>query len=397
MKAEQLLCYGEDINTDVSMQFDPGTVERRHIIGDPKGVHRLFITIGDFKVELTPTKALSIRNVSYKGRQMFWEPPYEHLPDPKKMNLNDAVYIDGKKISGLAWIRYFAAHVEMLGLYNWGMPHQTDKETVCLHGNVSNIPLRQVEISKHPDYIEVQGTFYVNDNATIAIGLSRDNAEFEITKRVQILFDSPTIRVKDSIRNLSSQPKIPDWGYHVQLRAEEGACYMIPSRRVSDREKKMVPADHEAWRPAKITSVREECGYIHKGLKLENLFPDRSLGYKTLIKYPDGQGTLCVLPPSPYTQSWFSCGGANGIDFLLENKEGIPTEKFLFKNWDGVGPEIGASALDHDGNTDPEIHPIELQPDETIDLQIILEFLDEEVTSTVEEEIRAYNEERILC
>jgi len=32
------------------------------------------------------------------------------------------------------------------------------------------------------------------------------------------------------------------------------------------------------------------------------------------------------------------------------------------RNSDGVGPEIGASALDHDGDTDPGVIQFEIKP-----------------------------------
>ena len=54
-------------------------------------------------------------------------------------------------------------------------------------------------------------------------------------------------------------------------------------------------------------------------------------------------------------------GGAFSSEFTLA-KTGEP---LFTKNWDGMGIEIGASALDHDENTDPAV-PVAnpLQPNE---------------------------------
>jgi len=66
--------------------------------------------------------------------------------------------------------------------------------------------------------------------------------------------------------------------------------------------------------------------------------------------------------------SWFSCGGAEDDEFLLPDGS-----KWLHRNWDGVGPEIGASPLDHDGDVDPEVEVSELDPGESTSLNILIE------------------------
>jgi hypothetical protein len=66
--------------------------------------------------------------------------------------------------------------------------------------------------------------------------------------------------------------------------------------------------------------------------------------------------------------SWFSCGGADSDEFLMPDGS-----KWLHRNWHGVGPEIGASALDHDGDVDPNAVVNELAPSESTVLNIVVE------------------------
>lgn len=47
------------------------------------------------------------------------------------------------------------------------------------------------------------------------------------------------------------------------------------------------------------------------------------------------------------------------------------THKLLVeKNWDGVGPEVGASDLDHKGNTDPDISAASLNHGDKMSLRL---------------------------
>ncbi len=397
MSSYDIFVYGKNADEGFSRSVDGVDLNLRHVDGDPEQVYRFYIEGHDFSVELSPSKGLSVRDVQFNGTPIFWEAPMEVLPDPKEVDITKPLLIDGEQIEGMRWIAYFAAHVEMMGLHNWGMTTSKNGKLYALHGNVSNIPVEKIHVEVLPGKIVVSGVFNTYD-AHSCISMNVDaEAEFEVTKRVIIDRTSPQLRIHDSVKNVSSKMLRPDWGYHIQLRPQPDAELLFPSLRVSERFKTPVPYDHERWYPATVVSKREERGYIHKKLKIEPLFEDGSPGFKTLLKYKDGTGIKCCLPPSPYTMSWFSCGGAMGNNFMFPAEGDRGPSPVLHKNWDGVGPEIGASALDHDGDVDPELQQKELGLGETQDLRISIALTDEKQTIDLEKEIRAYNKGRDLC
>jgi xylulokinase len=63
-----------------------------------------------------------------------------------------------------------------------------------------------------------------------------------------------------------------------------------------------------------------------------------------------------------------AAAGAGDNEFLWPDGS-----KWLFKNWDGVGPEFGASDLDHKGNTDKSVNIDKLESGESVTLNILIE------------------------
>ena len=67
--------------------------------------------------------------------------------------------------------------------------------------------------------------------------------------------------------------------------------------------------------------------------------------------------------------------------------------KLLTKNWDGIGPEIGASDLDHNENTDPAISADTLKPGEKMSINLEFQFLYNEKTQNLETTILRYSKD----
>jgi len=390
----EFITYGSDAQTFSRKKLGNFYLSCSHIQGDPEKVFRIYIESPcGLNLEITPSKGMSLRDCSYQNRQMFWDSPMENLPDPEEVDLLSTVICDETPVPGLGWIRYFASHVEMLGLQNWGMNRtEKNRKMYGLHGNVSNIPVEKVIAETLPDRLRITGSFTVYD-ANDIFPQPGSSPHYKITKQIDIFSNDPAIFQTDTIQNLSDETVIPDWGYHVQLRPEQGCQYLIPSKDVSERFGAEIPEDFEFWKPAKEDTVREERGYIHKKLNVENAFCDGSNGVRTLLKYENSPGTEVIIPHSPYTLGWYSCGGAIGENFLIPSDiPGIDPSKLLMKNWDGVGPEIGASDLDHMGNTDPDISAISLSPGEDMTVKLEFRLLDTERTLDLEKKITDYQD-----
>jgi len=142
---------------------------------------------------------------------------------------------------------------------------------------------------------------------------------------VSLTLDRPAISVRDTIKNISTEDLQPDWGYHLTLRPEKGAAYLIPSQSIEARGGGAIPPDHEIWPPAENAPKRVEFGIIHKGLKVIPDIFDGEGGVRSLLRYPDGSGIAVATTPAPYFQTWFSVGGANTQEFTYA--DGTPRSK----------------------------------------------------------------------
>jgi hypothetical protein len=345
-------------------------VELGRADGDPDDVRRLVITGTDgFALELLPTKGLSVGYFNTPCGQVFWDIPVEALMSPEKIDLLGEMIIGGRRVKAMRWLENFAGCIELLGLSNWGMPHQRPGSLVLLplHGEASQIPVDECWIRAGQVVLAARSRFIIRDSWWDASGdrqspwYLRGRAQWQVTRNVVLDKSRRALQVLDEITNLGSSPAVPDWGYHVQLRAESGARLSIPSRARIDRAGKAVPEDFELWQPSPEPERRFERGYVHYGCP-EETNPLGQPAVRGRAIYERGPNTLFTLPRSPYIQSWFSCGGSGGRAYSHPDR---PDELFMVRGWNGMGPELGASPLDHNGAADPEIAEPALGPGES--------------------------------
>ncbi len=367
------------------------TVRLDHYPDDPPGVYRLYLERKGISIELCPTKGLSIRDMRVSGKDIFWESPHSNLPDPEEINLEASMLIKGKRVPGTAWMVHFVAGVEMMGLMNWGMPYTDDVngDILTIHGNASMIPVEEVTVDFSGGGVIVEGSFHIYDANSVWPIPENKAPLYRITKRIEMLKDRNALYLTDVIENVTQTSLCPDWGYHVQLRPENGCQYIIPSRSVEARGGGSLFENHEIWHPAIDTLKRETWGVIHKDISLQGAFPDGNSGFESLLSYPDGSGIRCLLPPSPYVMSWFSSGGAFSDEFLIPSESpGGKDQPWLFRNWDCLGPEIGASALDHDDDTDPDVMVSTLLPGQSMKINLLIEPLNNVETGNLMSKIK---------
>jgi hypothetical protein len=339
-----------------------------HLPGDPSNANRIRVSTGQVELELLPSKGLSLGQAWIKGRPLFWESPVD-LPDTETLDLwSDEVSINGKSAPGFTFLKTFCAGVELYGLRNWGMPAMLDSKLQPLHGETSNIPVSEIRFFTQGDAGIVQAsfdyhTFEGDDNSP---WYRRGEKLFSVTRKVVLKKSALEIMLEDIIENISNRTLTPDWGYHITFRPEEGAEFRVPSRQAEERGGRPIPAGIQTWRRAANENVRTETGIIYKNLDVSGSgFVVSSLGY------PDNTGIEVSTPPSPYFQTWFCNGGKGSSEFTLDG------ESLLGKNWDGMGIEIGSSALDHDGNIDGSVHyKPELMPGEKKTIQIRFKWIE---------------------
>lgn len=375
-------------------------LELLHHPRDAREVNRIRVTGNKLSVELLPSKGLAIGEASFDGNPFFWEPPLDGLPDPLELDPDRSLLINGEPVEGIGFLEGFTGGIEMLGLLNWGMPFRNEEtgRLLPLHGDVSLIPVPAVTAHIFEGGVLIEGNLEIRDPGSAeerqGPWYKRGKIVYKLSRRILIDRGTAGFYIVDSILNVSSADAKPDWGYHVQLRPEIGARFLVPSREIHPRGGEELPGDFEIWKVQEDPGPRIERGYIHRRLLRQEGLLGGSPGITSLLSYPDGRGIAVTLPPSPFVLSWFSSGGEDATEFMAPGGDGNPPRKIYSGPWNGVGPEIGASALDHDGMEDRSITARLLSPGEKLELSMKLEMLGHEESSRLRENIRQYQKER---
>jgi len=367
--------------------LDPFRIELKNRKGESENANRICVVSDDVKAELLPSKGMSAGEVFFGDRPLFWKPPVG-LPDPENLDLwGNKILINGSDIYGFDYLETFMGGIEFYGLRNYGMPRKENGIVFPLHGETSNIPVKEVEVVKSNNGISVTGSF-------IYRSMSSDTGSrwylsgrklYRVEQSMFIPLKGMMMTFKTTIENISGETLLPDWGYHITFRPENGSKLIVPSKHAEVRGGGILPEDIETWHPAKDDKIRTETGIIHKELMTET--------GKTfiLLRYTDGRGVKCTFPASPYFQTWFCNGGAGSTEFTY--RDGTSVFK---KNWDGQGVEIGSSSLDHDGNIDRTVeYERELKAGMKKEIELQFEFLDEKECAQVEKQIREYKKRNV--
>ncbi len=320
---------------------------------EPEGVNRLLVEKNNVKAEFLPSKGLSLGQIIYKGKKLFWDAPYD-LPDPEELDLwSEEVMINNVPSPGFAYIPTFAAGIEFYGMKNWGMPYQEERtgRIYPLHGETSNIPVDEVQLEIFDDKIKISTEYIYREmkQADPQPWYENGTPLYRIRKSFELnIAKEPELEVIDSFKNISGEEILPDWGYHITFFPEPGSEIIVESEKRQLRGNGVIGKEPEVWLPSTRPGRREETGIIHKEVK--KVKTNGKEEYKVIIKHPDGRDIELFVPPTPYFQTWSCCGGAGSDEFILKNGKSL-----LEKNWDGIGIEIGSGSLDHDGNTDESV------------------------------------------
>jgi len=366
-----------------------------HKPGDPPSVNRINVSVNGLNVELLPSKGLSVGQVLRDGKSVFWNPPIG-ICDPESLNLfSDEVAINGTPAPGFTFLKTFCGGIEFYGLRNWGMPFKEEQSRFLhpVHGETSNIPVNFCDVEFDDQEIRLSASFIYREFSHKPVGTwyLHGRELFRVERRVVIRTENPRLQLMDRVTNISQEPLKPDWGYHITFFPVDSSRLLVPSTSAENRSGEQVPENFDRWSPAVNNEIREETGIIHKGLEIH---PSDygNLNY-VLVTHPDHTGIKVSFPASPYFQTWFCKGGANSREFTS-----VSDGKPLFsRNWDGMGIEFGSSALDHDGNRDQSVsEPGFLEPGSSIEIPLLLDFMDGNELQQLFEAIRENNLNRLF-
>lgn len=363
-----------------------------HGESDPENAHRVRIRSRETELEFLPSKGLSLAQAWIGSQQIFWEAPVD-LCDTESLDLwSSEISINGHPAPGFTFLKTLMAGLEFYGLSNWGMPVTRNGKMELLHGETSNIPVDAISFgTENEEKCWIQASFlYRNfDGDMNQPWYERGTPIFKVTRKYTLPANGLEFSLEDTIENVSPEIRRPDWGYHITLRPEEGAKLLVPSKKVQERGGHAVPADIETWHRAADPSVRTETGIIHQGLQQN----PAETGPDTIVSvcvYPDHTGLAVSVPPSPYFQTWFCNGGKGSTEFTDSHGASI-----LMNNWDGMGLEIGSSALDHNGNIDRTVdYEPDLKPGCSMTIPIQIKWLDKKETRDLAGVIGNYNKLR---
>jgi len=357
------------INSPEITESEGCIIKLWHKQSDGEKANRLLITDRENEFEFLPSKGLSVGQMIFGGKSLFWDQPSDLVnPDKFDIHSND-LHINGKPAPGFMYIANYCAGVELLGLTNWGMPVQekVGGRWKVLHGEAASIPVNKVIFNINPELISIEASFIYRTFRGLFLKpwYRRGKKLFELKRKVIIDRATGSMELTDSIINISRDTLVPDWGYHVTFRAEPGAQYLVPAEKAEYRGGGKLPPDCTFWQPSPDDKQRIEHGIIYK--ELTSFSPEKL--FQSKLVYPDGSNILVKTTPSPYFQTWFCTGGSGSKEFTWKNGEPV-----LKKNWDGMGIEFGSSALDHDGNIDPSVVPEKaLKPGESRQIVIKIE------------------------
>jgi len=356
----------------------PFEVSRYRKENDADDVRRLGLSWDGGSIDLLPSKGLSIGTYVHGNWKPFWEPVVPALISPEREDLLGPMLVNGAHKESMRWLENFAGCIELLGFSNWGMPRKESDSgvTLPLHGEASHMPVSGVQIAAGVAGGAAIGVVHGRapvphawwrETDTSRPWYERGRPQWRLDRWLVLSIDSPRLIMIDEVTNVGDGACHLDWGYHYQFRAEEGARLLIPSESVEGRFEAGVPEGFHRWEPSHNTappSQRYERGYIHKGLEVETS-PVGTPVVRGMASYPSGPTTCFTMPAATYTLSWFSCGGAGSLEFAFPER---PNESAIPISWDGMGPEIGSSSLDHDGNVDPAISHDPVAPGDAVRL-----------------------------
>ena len=344
--------YTKDLSLNEQNTFDENgfKVKVFHLPEDPDSANRIRISTPKVEVEILPSKGFSVSQAWINSQPVFWEAPI-NLPNTETLDLwSDEVCINGSPAPGYTFLKTLVGGIEFYGLKNWGMPVEKDGRMELLHGETSNIPIDELSFSMEAEKCTVEASFICRtfEGNSDLPWYERGEALFKVTKRIILTKDSLGFKLEDTIENISNRSIIPDWGYHITFRPKPGARYYVPATKAEYRGGAPLPEGYTIWQPSPDNKQRIEHGVIYKNLT--SYTPENS--FTSELIYPEGSTIKVKTTSAPYFQTWFCSGGAETTEFTWKNGEPV-----FHRNWDGIGIEFGASALDHDENTDPSVVP----------------------------------------
>lgn len=213
----------------------PWTIRKRRLRGGLRdGVDLIEVDNGRLRYAICPTRGMGLWRGWSGDTFLGWQAPVKGPVHP--------AFVNQHALGGLGWLEGFDEWIVRCGLYSNGGPGMdvikddagAEKQSpVTLHGRIANLPAHTVEVVAEmvePYRVTVRG---VVDEAMLFFPQLRLTAEVTTTP------GSPSLTIRDQIRNLKGQPSDCQMLYHCNFGPplmEEGAKLLAPCRSVAPRD-----------------------------------------------------------------------------------------------------------------------------------------------------------------
>lgn len=199
--------------------------------GKQEGVDRIVIDTGVVRVEILPTRGMSVHHLRVADLRVGWDSPSAEILHPSLIDLGSR--------GGLGWLEGFNEWLVRCGLEYAGHPGEdvlidnTGAESrmeLTLHGRIGNLPASRVELIVDPEpphRIRLRGTVF---ERTFYGPKLRLRTEFSIVP------GEHAWRITDEVTNLGAGPQEFQLIYHANYGPPflgEGARLVVPARSIA--------------------------------------------------------------------------------------------------------------------------------------------------------------------
>ena len=219
--------------------------------GRQEGVDAIVVDNGLLSFTVVPSRGMGLWDIYCRdpaggdGLPLDWDSPVEEIVHPSLLNLEAR--------GGLGWLEGFSEAINRCGLASLGAPGPDSvpsntgapvEVNLTLHGKISSIPAREVEVVIEPPpsrRIRIRGVV----DETMMFG-----TQLRLISEVWTTPGSKALHIADEIVNLGSGEEEMEILYHANFGApllEEGARLVAPVRRVFPRDARAAEGDMQDW------------------------------------------------------------------------------------------------------------------------------------------------------
>lgn len=213
--------------------------------GRQEGVDRIRVDNGVLSFTIIPTRGMNLWQAQCGNLRLGWDSPVKEVVHPQYVSLTDR--------GGLGWLEGFGEWINRCGLASNGVPGEDKVPSntgamvpvnLTLHGKVSYLPARQVEVivepGEHP-LIRIRGVV----DETMMYG-----TQLRLITEISTRVGSTSLTIHDEIRNLAATPQEFQILYHANFGTpllEDGASVVAPALRVTPRDARAAEGDIKKW------------------------------------------------------------------------------------------------------------------------------------------------------